>query len=108
MPLQVRLRHALGERLMDLPDRTAERPLVVGRSREADVKIPSVTVAAEQCALFVHDGQWVLQDTSGGSTLVNGAPAPGPTALCIGDVIALGGEANPATIEIDPAGAAQG
>lgn len=108
MPLQVRLRHALGERLMDLPERNVERPLVVGRAREADVKIPSVSVAAEHCALFTHEGQWVLQDTSGGATSVNGQPVEGPTPLCIGDVVALGADANPATIEIDPAGAAQG
>ena len=108
MALQVRVRHALGERLVDLADRTVERPLVVGRAREADVKIPSVTVAGEHCALFVHNGQWVLQDTSGGATLVNHVPTEGPTPLYIGDVILLGTDVTPATIEIDPAGVAQG
>jgi FHA domain len=108
MGLQVRLRHALGERLMELADRPAERPLVVGRAREADLKIPSVSVAAEHCALFVHEGNWVVQDTSGGSTWVNGGPVAGPTPLYIGDVISLGNDATPAVIEVDPAGVAQG
>ena len=108
MGLQVRVRHALGERLVDLADRPVERPLIVGRSREADLKIPSVTVASEHCALFVHNRQWVLQDTSGGATLVNHVPTEGPTPLYIGDVIVLGNDSTPATIEIDPAGVAQG
>jgi hypothetical protein len=108
MGLQVRLRHALGERLMDLADRPPERPLVVGRAREADLKIPSVSVATEHCALFVHEGAWVVQDTSGGSTWVNGEPIATPTPLYVGDVISLGNDASPATIEVDPAGVAQG
>jgi hypothetical protein len=108
MALQVRVRHTLGERLVDLADRPVERPLVVGRSREADLKIPSVTVANTHCALFVHDRQWVLQDTSGGATFVNRAPIDGPTPLCIGDEIMLGSDASPAIIEVDPAGVAQG
>jgi hypothetical protein len=108
MGLQVRLRHALGERLMELADRPAERPLVVGRAREADLKIPSVSVASEHCALFVHEGNWVVQDTSDGATWVNGEPVAGPTPLYIGDVISLGNDASPAVIEIDPAGVAQG
>lgn len=49
MSLQVRLRHALGERLLDLADRPAEHPLIVGRAREADVKVPSVAVGNEHC-----------------------------------------------------------
>lgn len=109
MGLQVRVRHALGERLVDLADRPVDRPLIVGRAREADLKIPSVTVASEHCALFVHNRQWVLQDTSGGgATFVNGVAAEGPTLLCVGDMIVLGTDATPATIVIDPAGVAQG
>jgi len=108
MGLQVRLRHTLGERLLDLPDRPVEKPLVVGRAREADLKVPSVSVAPEHCALFVHEGQWVLQDMSNGLTFVNGSALEGPTPLCVGDVIVLGADASPATVEVDPAGAAQG
>ena len=108
MSLQVRLRHALGERLVDLAERSAERPLIIGRAREADVKVPSVTVGNEHCVLFVHEGQWVLQDTSGGATYINGSALDGPTPLCVGDVITLGSDGNPATLEIDPAGAAAG
>jgi hypothetical protein len=50
----------------------------------------------------------VLQDTSGGSTWVNGNPIEGPTPLCVGDVITLGADASPATVEVDPAGVDEG
>lgn len=45
---------------------------------------------------------------TGGATFVNGQPLQGPTLLNVGDVITLGSDSNPATIEIDPAGVAQG
>ena len=107
MGLQIRLRHSLGERVVEVRPRTVERPLVVGRSKEADLQIPSVTVASQHCALFVHDGQWVVQDLGGG-TLINGGPVEGPTALQVGDVLSIGGGNAPATIEIDPAGVEAG
>ena len=57
--------------------------------------------------LFVQDGQWIVQDNSQGKTFINGKAVEGTAALRVGDVIALGSGANPPTIEIDPAGAAE-
>src|SRR5580765_2321888 len=109
MPLQIRVRHALGERLMELPDRTVEGPVVVGRSSSCDVQIPSVNVAPRHCALFRHEGRWVIQDLGGTTgTFIKGMPVTGPTPLHVGDVITVGSEATPPTIEVDPAAAAEG
>ena len=57
MSLQVRLRHTLGERLLELPDRPVDEPVVVGRSSAADVQVPSVTVSQRHCVLVVHEGR---------------------------------------------------
>ena len=54
MTLQVRLRHALGETVVDLPTRRADEPLIIGRAREAELQIPSASVGQRHCALFVH------------------------------------------------------
>src|SRR5690349_10532730 len=73
MGLQVRLRHSLGEKRYALPARTADRPVTVGRSAQADMQIPSIHAAPVHCVLFVHDGKWVVQDAGGTTgTLVNG------------------------------------
>ena len=53
--------------------------------------------------LFVHDGQWVVQDVAGATSL-NDAALSGAAALHVGDVITIGTGNSPATIEIDPAG----
>ena len=107
MPLQIRVRHALGERLIELPDRTVEGPVVVGRSSSSDVQIPSVNVAPRHCALFRHEGRWAIQDLGGTTgTFIRGKPVTGPTPLHVGDVITVGSEATPPTIEVDPAAAA--
>ncbi|HEY2585603.1 MAG TPA: FHA domain-containing protein, partial [Tepidisphaeraceae bacterium] len=107
MGLQVRLRHALGERVVELPDRDVSRPWVIGRGNEADLKIPSVGVAPQHAALFVHEGHWVVQGY-GGTVTLNGEALEMAAALRIGDVIGLGCEPHPPTLEIDPINAAQG
>lgn len=109
MGLQIRVRHALGERVMELPDRTIDEPLTVGRSTIAEVQMPSVTVAPRHCVLFIHDGHWVVQDLGAGvGTLVNGRPVREATLLSIGDVITVGGANGSPTIEVDPLAAAEG
>ena len=109
MPLQVRVRHALGERLMDLPDRTVESPVVVGRASGCEVQVPSVSVANKHCALFRHEGHWVVQDVGGTTgTFVNGEAVADPVFLQIGDVVSIGSESSAPTIEVDPAAAAEG
>src|SRR5688500_1848938 len=102
MGLMVRLHHALGERVLELPDRTVDDPLVVGRAADADIQIPSINVAPRQVVLFVHEGHWVVQDAPGSTgTLVNGAALSGARALHGGDVLTLGTETNAPTIRID-------
>jgi len=109
MSLQVRLRHTLGERLLELPDRPVDEPVVVGRSSAAEVQVPSVTVSQRHCVLFVHEGRWAVQPIPGtAGTFVNGAKVEGPTLLRVGDVVTLGGDANAPAIDIDPQGAGRG
>lgn len=109
MGLQVRVRHALGERLVELPDRTVENPIIVGRAAGSEVQVPSVSVAPKHCALFRHEGHWVVQDIGGTTgTYVNGEPVEQATLLQIGDVITVGTESAAPVIEVDPAGVAEG
>src|SRR3954447_24964392 len=109
MGLQIRVRHALGERVIELPDRMAEEPVIVGRASNAEVSVPSVTVAPKHCVLFIHEGHWAVQDLgAGGGTYVNGEPALEARFLQIGDVITVGTDASAPTIEVDPAVAAEG
>src|SRR5688572_28132448 len=109
MGLQVRLRHALGERVLDLPERGVDRPVVVGRAADADVQVPSVHVGQRHLVLFVHDGRWVAQDAPGGTgTKINGAALRAARPLQGGDVMALGPEADAPTVEIEDAPVAEG
>jgi hypothetical protein len=105
MTLQVRLVHALGDRLIDLPEKTHDAPLVIGRATTADIQVPATTVSRRHSLLYVRDGQWYIQDGNGGArTLVNGKPTPKPTPVHSGDVVALGTEPSPPTLTIDPYG----
>mgnify|MGYP000616253175 CR=1 FL=1 len=104
MALQVRLRHPLGERLIDLESRGPENPLVVGRAGDAHVQIPSTQVAPVHCHLYEHDGQWVVADAGGGQIAVNGQPVNEPTIVDSGDVITLGRGGGAPRLEIDPLG----
>lgn len=105
MTLQVRLVHALGDRLIDLPEKTHDAPLVIGRATTADVQVPATTVSRRHSLLYIHDGQWYIQDGNGGArTLVNGKPTPKPTPVHSGDVVTLGTEPSPPTLTIDPYG----
>ena len=71
MPLQIRVRHALGERLMELPDRTVEGPVVVGRSASSDVQIPSVNVVPRH---------WRSSGTRAAGSYRTSAARPGPSS----------------------------
>ena len=109
MSLQARLRHALGERWVELPERGVDQPVVVGRAAAADLQVPSVTVGQKHCVLFVHEGRWVVQEVGGTpGTYVNGTKVAGAAFLSVGDVITLGPDGAAPAIEIDPAGAAEG
>lgn len=101
MPLHLRIRHALGESTHSLPERGVDDPLYVGRAKTAAVQVPSMAVSSTHCALFIHDGRWVIQDAgSRGGTFINGLRAAQPTMLKRGDVVTLGREADSATIRV--------
>jgi hypothetical protein len=105
MGLQLRLTHSLGDRLIDVEARSADRPVVVGRASNAEVPVPSANIAKSHCLLFVHEGRWVVQD--GGSptgTYLNGEAVGDPAYVSSGDVIQLGTGSNPPTITVDPHG----
>ena len=105
MTLQVRLVHALGDRLIDLPERSFESPLVVGRAPTAEIQVPDALISRRHCVLYLHEGQWYIQDGKGDArTFVNGQPALEPTAVHSGDVVTLGTDPTPPTLEIDPFG----
>ena len=107
MPLQVRVRHPLGERLLELPERGVSQPLIVGREKTSDVQVPVITVAPKHCALFVHEEQWVLQPMTG-KVILGGHAMIKPRALRSGDLIALGDGPAAPTLQFDPIGAAEG
>jgi hypothetical protein len=108
MPLQFRLRHALGERVLEIPPHPVDHPFVIGRGAEAGLIVPSPSIAPRQCVLFVHEGRWVAQEWKGNGTKLNGKPLEKPTRLRVGDVLSFGTEDPPATLEIDPVNAAAG
>ena len=96
MALKLRLRHALGEATYEFNSHQAsgQHPVVIGRGPEASIEVASLRVAPRHCALFFHEGLWVLQDgNSRVGTRVNGSPLPGSRAvwpLSAGDEITLG------------------
>jgi pSer/pThr/pTyr-binding forkhead associated (FHA) protein len=108
MGLQLRVRHALGARVVEIDPRGPQRPIVIGRTAEADVQVPIGTVAPAHCVLYMERDQWVIQDNgSSTGTYVNGSPISGPVYLNFGDVVTLGESDAAPTIEIDPMGIAR-
>jgi hypothetical protein len=108
MPLPIEVNHVLGRKSLTLAYRGVDDPVTIGRSRDCDVQIPSVTVGATHCMLFVHEGRWLLQESPDKIVTVNGAQIAGPVALQIGDVIGIGPGAKAPSIQIDPTAAAAG
>src|SRR5690348_8246764 len=104
MPLQVRLLQALGDRLIELPERASDAPLVIGRGEEADVPVAEAAVSRRHALIWKREGRWLIQDARGSAnTLVNGRPVETATVLRSGDVVALG-PGTTATLVIDPFG----
>src|SRR5215213_7586049 len=62
MGLQLRVKHALGARMVEVPERGVDRPIVVGRDTACEVQVPSGAVAPMHCLLWQQDGEWVMQD----------------------------------------------
>jgi hypothetical protein len=105
MRLQVRVRHSLGEKVVELPVRGVDHPVVIGRGAAADLQIPSVHIGQSHLALFIHEGKWVVQDGPDSTgTLIDGKPLAGPQILHGGEVLRLGPEGKAIALEIDPGG----
>jgi hypothetical protein len=83
---------------------------VIGRAATSDVQVPSAAVGHKHCVLFVHEGRWVVQDVApgGAGTYVNGAKVGAAAYLRVGDAISLGADEAAPSVDIDPAGAAEG
>jgi hypothetical protein len=106
MRLQVRVRHSLGERIVELPARGVDHPVVIGRGAAADLQIPSVHIGQSQLALFIHEGKWIVQDGPDSTgTRIDGKPLSHPRILYGREVLKLGPQGKSVGIEIDPGGA---
>jgi hypothetical protein len=106
MRLQVRVRHSLGEKVVELPARGVDHPVVIGRGAAADLQVPSLHVGQSHLALFIHEGKWVVQDGPDSTgTLIDGKPLATPRILHGREVLRLGPEGKAAALEIDPGGA---
>jgi ABC-type multidrug transport system ATPase subunit/pSer/pThr/pTyr-binding forkhead associated (FHA) protein/ABC-type multidrug transport system permease subunit len=69
----------------------APGPLVVGRSRGADVRLTDPTVSGRHATLTAGDGGWRLRDDgSSNGTLVNGTDAGDGHPVADGDVLHFG------------------
>lgn len=89
--MRIHLTHALGEQTFELAPRSVDDPIVIGRSSEADLQVPSIDISVRHAVLFVHQDRWVLQnDVSSSGTRINGRPVHGPVVLKTGDVITFG------------------
>lgn len=84
--MRVDLTHPLGRQTFELSPTTIEDPIVIGRSSQADIQVPSIQVSLQHAVLFVHQDHWVVQD-SGSGTFVNGQRINEPVILKTGDVI---------------------
>lgn len=109
MRLQLRVRHSLGARMLEVEAEESGNALACGRDRDADVQVPVGTVSPRHCLIWVDDGQWMIQDgNSNLGTYVNGQSIGNqPSVLRYGDVITLGQGAGSPTIEVDPQGVAR-
>ncbi|MCA9316717.1 MAG: FHA domain-containing protein, partial [Planctomycetes bacterium] len=74
-----------------LRDDGLERGVLLGRSRDADVRILSETASRRHARIKADGGRTMLEDLgSSNGTLLNGEPVARPAALFDGDVIAIG------------------
>ncbi len=106
MGLQLRIRHALGARMIEIPGRGGDNPIRVGRDASCDVPIPSGQVGPVHCLLYMHEGHWIVA-SAGPAVFVNGQEIAEPQFLEFGDRISLGTGPSAAVIEVDPVGAAR-
>jgi predicted component of type VI protein secretion system len=92
MPLTLALR-ARGPDTPPVPPlRLDGRGAVIGRSADADWRLPDPRslVSSRHCEVAHRDGVYVLVDTSTNGTFVNGRRLAGPHRLANGDTIGIG------------------
>ncbi len=71
--------------------RLGSKPVSLGRSDEADHKLPTKLASRIHAQVFQRDGGWWVEDLgSSNGTILNGAKIEAPTALKPGDVITIG------------------
>ncbi len=74
-----------------LTDERLEAGVLLGRTRDADLRILSETASRRHARIAASDGRVVLTDLgSSNGTRLNGEPVSRPAALFDGDVIAIG------------------
>lgn len=70
---------------------TFERPVVIGRSKRADIAIDDPSASRRHASLDAHGTAWHVADLdSANGTLLNGRPVSRSTAVRSGDLIAVG------------------
>ncbi|HEY8550561.1 MAG TPA: SpoIIE family protein phosphatase [Vicinamibacterales bacterium] len=68
-----------------------ERPVVIGRSKRADISIDDPSASRRHAAIELQGGAWHISDLeSANGTLLNGRPVSRSTRLRAGDLIAVG------------------
>lgn len=71
---------------------TVDRPLVAGRSPDADIVLADPFTSDLHCRVFTEGGRLVVADLgSTNGTFVNDTRIGGPTSLARGDTVRLGG-----------------
>ena len=67
------------------------RSVILGRSKNCDVQVPSVKASRKHAEIYATDGRFHLRDlNSKNSTLLNGRPLEGVTVLRPGDKLRIG------------------
>ena len=65
---------------------------IIGRSSKADLVLADAMLSREHARIFLEGGTWLVEDLhSRNGTRLNGMQVTAPTALAVGDVMALGG-----------------
>ena len=108
MGLQLRVRHSMGARIVEVHDGGPNRPVRIGRDPSAAVQVPSGVVLPVHCLLYQRKGRWIIEKAEESADIsVNGEPIGQTAALEFGDSITLGSGAGAAVLELDPLGTAR-
>jgi len=89
MGLQIRLRHALGERVVELRPRSSDHRWLSEDPRRRICRSPPSLLACAIAFFSCIKGNWVVQSADG-DTALNGAAVKRPIYLHVGDVLTIG------------------